>query len=52
VAPETLAVHEKVLPPGLQETEVVVEAWLTVRLAVPELAALFESPGYDAWMVT
>jgi hypothetical protein len=60
--PETLAVqdHERPIsnwfrPPavgGVQEREVVVAPWLTITLAVPELAALFESPGYDDRIVT
>jgi len=60
--PETLTVQDEERPTsnwfapsalgGVQETEVVVVAWVTVTLAVPELAALAASPGYDAWMVT
>jgi hypothetical protein len=51
-APVTVTVHVKM--PGIwtveeaQVTEVLVEALVTVTLAVPELAALFASPGYDA----
>jgi len=37
---------------GGHETEVVVVPWIIVTLAVPELAASFASPGYDALMVT
>jgi len=51
-APDTLAVQDEVAPAareaGLQETDVVVVAGVTVTLAVPELAASFASPGYDA----
>ena len=51
-APVTVAVQVKT--PGIwtveeaQETDVLVAALVTVTLAVPELAALFASPGYDA----
>jgi hypothetical protein len=54
-APVTVAVQVKM--PGIsmveeaQETEVLVAALVTVTLAVPELAASFASPGYDAWVV-
>jgi hypothetical protein len=54
-APVTVAVQVKM--PGIsmveeaQETEVLVAALVTVTLAVPELAASFASPGYEAWMV-
>jgi hypothetical protein len=55
VAPFTVAVHVEVPPTstrnGVQLTEVVVVA-STVKLALPELAALLASPGYDAWMIT
>ena len=33
---------------GVHETEVLVVALVTVTVAVPELAELFASPGYDA----
>jgi len=59
--PDTLAVQYDERPTsnciapsalgGVHETEVVVVAWVTDTLAVPELAALIASPGYDAWMV-
>src|SRR5580693_7577142 len=54
-APVTVAV-QVVMPGtstvvGLHATEVLVAALVTVTLAVPELAALLVSPGYDAWMV-
>jgi hypothetical protein len=39
------------VPEEVHDTEVVVVALVTVMLAVPELAALFESPGYDAIIV-
>jgi len=39
------------VPEEVHDTEVAVEALVTVTLAVPELAALFESPGYDAIIV-
>jgi hypothetical protein len=51
-APVTVAVH--VEKPGMStvdgvhETEVLVAALVTVVLTMPELAALFASPGYDA----
>lgn len=59
VAPETVAVQgderptsKPLTPEGPHETEVVGLAWVTVTLALPELAALSASPGYDAWIVT
>jgi hypothetical protein len=53
-APDTAAVQVDVKPtaPGVQETETEVTPCVTAKLAVPELAALPESPGYDAWIVT
>jgi hypothetical protein len=54
VAPATMAMQVDVTPtvPGVQESETEVTACVTARLAMPELAALLESPGYDAWIVT
>jgi hypothetical protein len=37
---------------GPEQVTVVVVACLTERAKVPELAALFESPGYEAFIVT
>jgi hypothetical protein len=53
-APATVAMQVDVTPTvlGVQETETEVTPCVTARVAVPELAALLESPGYDAWIVT
>ena len=51
-APDTVAVQLEVTPTvaGVHETETLVVAavLVTVTLAVPELAVLLASPGYDA----
>jgi hypothetical protein len=52
--PDTVATQVEITSttPGEQETETEVAPCVTARVAVPELAALLESPGYDAWIVT
>ena len=54
--PDMVAVHSVVEPTakdvGLQETATVGLSLVTVRLVVPELGALSESPGNDAVIVT
>jgi hypothetical protein len=51
-APVTVAVQVEtpgmLTVEGVHETEVLVAALVTVTLAVPELAELLASPGYDA----
>jgi len=52
--PSTVALQLEVTPTeeAVHASKMSVAIRGTVTLAVPELAVLFASPGYDAWMVT